>query len=277
MRSLSLNRQGQVESARVCYVVNNAELLNDDEMLSKVLAYAPQKLGSANVSGVELAECRTPGVFEAEVIYITPAAQEHDTQKRAAKRHGERFWSSRCSVVKEKCYETLARQEVFPAAESANCSAGHSAAWNGRFGEDADIGGIDKLFPKCEEECRKYIFASQCSIARRKNLLNLVGKLNAKSFRGWAAQEVMLTRLEISEPFVNDLGQDLVEIRHVFAICRHRSKADWCGINVGNVNGWDHLWGTFYADPVNRTIKSNCAYVGRLYETADFGILSLED
>ena len=277
MRSLLLNRQGQVESARVCYVVNDSEYSGDDEMLSKILEYAPQKLGSANAVGIELVECRTPGVFETEVIYVTPAAQEQETQKCAAKRHGDRIWSSRCGVIKEKCYETLSRQESFPAADSANCSAGHSVVWNGRFGEDASVDGIDKLVPKCEEECRKYILASQCSISYRKNLLSLVGKLNYRSFHGWSAQEVMLTKLEISEPFINDLDQSLVEIRHIFSICRHRRDVDWCGIEVGNVKGWDRLWGTFYADPVDRIIKGNCAYVGRLYETADFGILSLED
>lgn len=277
--SLSLNRQGQVESARVRYVIDHAQKENPDNetMLSHVLANAPEKFGSADVAGIELGKSCTSGIFEAEVIYLTPATAAPDAQKRAARRHGERIWSSKCSVAKEKCFETLERQESFPADGIIHCSAGHSAVWNGRFGTEADVDGVDKLVPRCEEECRKFILASQCGNDFRKKIINLVGKLNSGSFHGWSSKEVMLTKLEISEPFVNDLDQKLVEISCTFSIRRHRTKVDWCGIDVGKVKGWDHLWGTFYADPVDRTLKGNCAYVGRLYDTADFGILSLED
>ena len=238
---------------------------------------APEKIGSSVKSGVELLECRTPDVFEAAVNYITPAETPAENTKRAARRHGERIWSTKCGVSKEKCYETLDRQDVFPAEGSVYCNAGHSAAWNGRFGENASLDGIDKLVPRCEEKCRKFIYTSQCTSDYRQKILSLVGKLNVGAFRGWSAKEVMLTGMEISEPFLNDLEQSLVEIEFVFSVRRHRRKVDWCGIDVGKVNGWDHLWGTFYADPIDRVLRGNCAYVGRIYDTADFGILSLED
>lgn len=279
MRSLSLNRQGQVESAKIAYVINNAqeEFPDNDLMLAELLESAPEKVGSAVKAGVELLECRTPDVFEAAVNYTTPAEIPAGQNQNAGRRHGERIWSTKCSVAKEKCFETLERQKVFPGEGSVYCNAGHIASWNGRFGENYSADGIDKLVSRCDEKCRKFVYSSQCSADYRKKIISLVGKLNYGAFRGWAAKEVMLTGLEISEPFLNDLEQSLVEIEYSFSVRRHRSNVDWCGIDVGKVNGWDHLWGTFYADPLERILKGSCAYVGRIYDTADFGILSLED
>ena len=278
MRTLSLNRQGQVECAKIRYVAGNVkgEFSSDDEMLAYLLETAPEKIGNAVKSSVELVDCRTPDVFEMELTYTTPATPAGGTG-RSTRRHGERIWSSKCNVTKEKCFETLERQEIFPAEGSVYSTAGYSPVWNGRFGEDASIDGVDKLVPRCEERCRKFVLASQCTGEYRRKILALVGKINSGSFRGWASKEVMLTGLEISEPFLNDLDQSLVEIEFSFSIRTHRRNVEWCGIEVGKVNGWDHLWGTFYADPADRIIRGNCAYVGRIYSTADFGILSLED
>lgn len=279
MRTLSLNRQGQVEKARLRYVVNISpeEQLRDEELLAQVLEYAPEKIGSSVKSGVELIDYRAPDVFDVAVDYTTVAAIVPDDSKRASYRHGDRFWSSKCTLSKEKCYETLEKQKIFPAEGVPYCEPGHTVAWNGRFGEDSFLDGVEKLVPRCEEYCRKYVFASQCDSDFRHKAMKLVGKTNIKSFHGWSAREVMLSKLEISEPFRNDLDQTLVALECAFSIRRNRSDVTWGGIDVGSVKGWDSVWGTFYANPVSRNVKTSCAYVGRLYESGDFGILGLED
>lgn len=279
VRTLSLDKQGQVASAVLSYVagMEQGEKSDDEKMLRQVFEQAPESIGSAVRSGIELLDCRTPDVYELGVSYTTVAAEEPSNNRRAAARHGDKFWSSKCTLAKEKCYETPEKQKVFASPGAAYCAVGYSTNWNGKFGEDSSIGGIDKLVPRCEEFCRKYIFASQCDASFRQKAIELVGKINNSSFRSWASYEVMLSSLEISEPFCNDLNQTLVELQCSFSVRRHRRKVEWCGIEVGRVRGWDHLWGTFYADPANRDIKSGCAFVGRLYDSGDFGILGLEN
>lgn len=279
MRTLSLNKQGQVETAQLRYVVSKLpdEEIKDEELLLEVFENSPESIGNAVKTGVELLECKTPDVFEAAVNFTTVSAEQPNGTKRAAARHGDRFWSCKCSLTKEKCYETPEKQKIFPAENAVFCEVGYSAMWNGRFGEDALLDGVDKLVPRCDEQCRKYIFASQCSSAFRKQIISLVGKINTKPFHGWESKEVMLSKLEISEPFKNDLDQMLVELEYSFSVRRHRSKVNWCGIDVGKVQGWDNLWGNFYANPKERIVKGNCAYVGRIYDTGDFGILGVEE
>lgn len=279
MRTVALNRQGQVETAQLRYTVNmiSGEEIKDDEMLLGVFEHAPANIGSAVKSGIELVDCKSPDVFEIAVNYTTVAAETTEKSKRAAVRHGDRFWSSKCTLAKEKCYETPEKQKMFPGEGAVFCEAGYTALWNGKFGEDSMLEGVDKLVPRCDECCRKYIFASQCDTVFRRKIMDLVGKINSSSFRGWEAREVMLSKLEISEPFKNDLDQMLVELECVFSVRRHRRDVNWCGIDVGKVQGWDNLWGTFNANPRTRGVYGNCAYVGRLYDTGDFGILGLEE
>ena len=196
---------------------------------------------------------------------------------RVGRRDGDRVWKSIFGCEKIRCYETLDKQRAFPSQTNPLCQAGHTAGWNGRFGESAQTSGVEKLSPRSEEICRRFMFSSRCSKSFRKTVADLVGKVNAEPFRGWECGEVLLREVEISEPFENDLNQTLIELKCTFAIRRNRSNAVWQDIAIGSVQGWEHVWGTSYADPNDRSLKSSCAYVGKLYSCASFGILGLEE
>jgi hypothetical protein len=277
-RTSSVNRNGQVVRAQIRYIVKNGDTDTSDDapMLNAVREAAPASLGSALRDGAEIVDCRNQDLFEVAVNYISPA--ENSTSKeRHGRRDGDRVWKSIFSCEKTRCYETLDKQRVFPAQSLPASNAGHSTGWNGRFGEGAETQSVEKLSPRCEEICRRFMFASRCSKSFRKSASLLVGKVNNSPFRGWEKGEVLLREVEISEPFENDLNQTLIELKCTFAIRRNRTGAVWQDIQLGKVGGWEHVWGISYADPADRTMKSGCAYVGRLYHNADFGILGLED
>ncbi|MBO5765945.1 MAG: hypothetical protein J6S24_06640 [Lentisphaeria bacterium] len=277
LRTLALNGAGEVERAQLRYIVNNSKAADDDRaLLVQVLEGAPENIGSAKRSGVEILDCRTPDVFEVGVNYVTPAADKTPAFERGGRRDGDRLWSIRTGTMKEKCYEVPEKQKMYCNEDSISISADYAPFWNGRFGEDAAIGGIDKIAPKCEETCRRFMYADSCNADFRKKAVSLVGKLNSSGFRCWSSGEVMCTGVDISEPFSNDLGEMLVEMRCTFTIRRHRKDVTWCGIEVGRVKGWEHLWGISYAEPQLRIIRGAAAFVGRIYDNADFGILGLE-
>lgn len=277
-RTSSVNRNGQVERAQIRYIVKRSDTdsLDDAPMLNAVREAAPANLGAALRDGAEIVDCRNQDLFEVAVNYISPA-EDSPARERNGRRDGDRVWKSIFGCEKTRCYETLETQRAFPANELPQCSAGHSAYWNGRFGESSEIQGVEKFSPRCEEICRRFMFASRCSKKFRKRVAALVGKVNDSSYRGWEQGEVLLREVEISEPFENDLNQKLIELKCSFIIRRNHSNAVWQDIRVGEVEGWEHVWGTSYADPQDRSIKSSCAYVGKLYSYANFGILGLED
>lgn len=278
LRTLALDGTGEVQQARLHYVVNGTagSAEDDRDLLMQVLSASPEKVGSAVKCGAEILDCLDPEVMEIGVNYLTPAAEASDSVKRGTRRDGDRLWSIKCSAVKEKCYEIPEKQDIFYNPDTVPVSATYSPFWNGRFGEDASIGAIDKLAPRCEEFCRRFMFASNCDADFRKKAVSLVGKVNRSSFRTWSSGEVMCTGVEISEPFLNDLGELLVEMTCSFSIRRHRKDVSWFDIEVGKVKGWEHLWGIAYADPGVRTVRGVTAFVGKIYDSSDFGILGLE-
>lgn len=274
----SVNRYGQVEQAQIRYIVRreNASESEDAPMLNAVREAAPEMLGTAVRDGAEIVDSRNQDLFEVAVNYLSPA-DSSPARERAGRRNGDRLWRSVYSCEKTKCYETLEKQRVFPSGAGQSCQAGHSAFWNGRFGENSSSSGVEKLTPLCFEICRRFMFANRCNRDFRKTAASLVGCVNVKPFRGWEAGEVLLREVEISEPFENDLNQTLIELKCTFVIRRNRNDAVWRDIEVGRVTGWEHVWGTSYADPSDCSVKSGCAYVGKLYRNADFGVLGLED
>ena len=277
-RTSAVNSNGQVERAQIRYIVkrNDTDDLDDAPMLNAVREAAPDRLGAALRDGAEIIECRNQDLFEVAVNYALPA-DKTAARERAGRRDGDRIWKSTFGCEKIRCYETLEKQRAFPSQVIPLCEAGHTAYWNGRFGESAQTNGVEKLSPRSEEICRRFMFSSRCSKSFRKNVAALVGKVNSSPFRGWEKGEVLLREVEISEPFENDLNQTLIELKCSFSVRRNRRDAAWQDIELGKVQGWEHVWGTSYADPFDRTVKSSCAYVGRLYSYASFGILGLEE
>ena len=277
-RTSSVNRYGQVERAQIRYIVkreDNSET-DDGPMLNAVRTAAPEKLGTAMRDGAEIVGCRNQDLFEVAVNYLTPAEMT-PAKERAGRRDGDKLWKSVYGCEKTLSYDTLEKQKAYPAGVLPQCEAGYYTYWNGRFGESSYTDGVEKLTPFCQEICRRFMFASNCSKSFRKTASSLVGCVNVRPFRSWAKGEVLLREVEISEPFENDLDQTLVELKCTFAVRRNRRDAMWQDIELGKVTGWEHVWGISYADPYDRSLKSSCAYVGKLYKNVDFGVLGLED
>ena len=276
MRTVSLNRRGEVDKAQLRYIVDGAENAgSDSKILLHILEQAPENIGNSVRSGAEIISCRQPDILEVAVNYLTPA-EHQDKERRAERRDGDRLWSSRCFLKESKCFSTPDKQQIFPADGDSSSAAEYAIAWNGRYDSSSRFDGINRLTPVCEEECRRFLLASRCSLAYRKEVMSLTGKLNSRPFRMWEPGEVMLADVTISEPFENELNQTLVELGCTFSIRRNSSSSSWCGINIGKTGGWDHIWGIYHADPRNRIVRGSCAYVGRLYDSADFGILGVE-
>ncbi len=119
-----------------------------------------------------------------------------------------------------------------------------------------------------------YIAAENVTQAYKAILFALTGRLNAASFRGFAAGEVLFLGASGSKR-----GEEDWEITFRFAASPNVS-----GLSVGNITGiakrgWDYLW-VRYVDVEDTAAKAIvkrpvAAYVERVYYDGDYSALGI--
>lgn len=274
-----LNRNGMVSSGAINYTVSGVTPSPDADntVLQAVRAAAPERLDAAVRDTVELLRYHGKGVYSVRVNYVLKTVGGSD-DNRLLRRAGDCFWSFTAASHPEKKYHT--ELEPIPhTPDDAHLSAdlpGRAINWNGKYGVDRRVDGVAVWQPEFTANCRKYISANTFGVQLRRRYAELVGKVNASAFAGWGAQEALLLKFSASEPFENDQGRELLELEFQFAIAFNRSAATWYGIELGDVSGWEYVWGTTTPDPETGELLPRCAYVSTLYPSADFSTLNLE-
>jgi len=139
------------------------------------------------------------------------------------------------------------------------------------------VNGVDVTVPVYQFSETHYLPDSQVDSAYKGTLFALTGKVNAGSFRGFAAGELLFLGASGSRRGTG--ADDDWEITFRFAASPNVS-----GLSVGPINGiakqgWEYLW-VRYADAedtgagaiVKRPVA---AYVERVYESGNFGGLGI--
>jgi hypothetical protein len=143
----------------------------------------------------------------------------------------------------------------------------------GAIGISGDsVEGVDITVPVYNFSETHYLPAASISGGYKATLFNLTGKVNAGSFKGFAAGEVLFLGASGSQR-----GNEDWEISYKFAASPNKT-----GLSVGPLTGiakggWQHLW-VLYSSAVdqNALIKRPiAAYVEQVYWPADFSLLGI--
>ena len=140
---------------------------------------------------------------------------------------------------------------------------------------DDRVDGVDITIPAYKFSETHFIPRIFVSTSYKNKLFQLTGKVNNSTFKNFAAGEVL---------FLGSTGQrrgrEDFEITYNFAASPNiGSIAFTPSITVLNKQGWDYMW-LYYADEVDNDShrivrRPKAAYVERVYERADFGLLGL--
>jgi hypothetical protein len=150
---------------------------------------------------------------------------------------------------------------------------GNAPDCQGAIGISGDsVEGVDITVPVYNFSETHYLPAAYIDGAYKATLFGLTGKVNAATFKGFAAGEVLFLGASGSQR-----GQDDWEISYKFA-----ASPNMIGLSVGSLTGiakggWHHLW-VLYSSVVDQYTlikRPVAAYVEQVYWPADFSLLGI--
>ncbi|MBR2723600.1 MAG: hypothetical protein IKB77_04630 [Lentisphaeria bacterium] len=153
-------------------------------------------------------------------------------------------------------------------------SAGGAIGWNGKYGDDMEITGVDVPIAQCRKSFTKYMDASEVnSAAFDKKINNLTAKVNSKSFKGYDAGEVMFLGCTYTAKEGSD---EKVAVTFNFQIQPNESKV--VGDTQVAKEGFEHCWAnseTVAEKGKTPKIVTKGVYTNKVVNSADFGQLGL--
>jgi hypothetical protein len=149
--------------------------------------------------------------------------------------------------------------------------------YSGAIGYDGEnVNGIDVTMPVMNFSETHYLKPGKVSTKYKKTIAELTGSVNSNSFKGYSEGEVLF--LGASGSRRGDSRSDLWEVTYKFAVSANRKDIKVGDLTVTEKKGWDYLW-VRYADDVKdkKTLvkKPSAAYVEKVYERKDFGLLGI--
>lgn len=261
-KTKQMSRSGRIRSAQLTYLVQDAdpEKYRDDAVLFSVISAAPPQIGAAVLQDAEITRCHGAGNYEVEVSYKLPGRR---TSRRSGgtRKAGDKRWFIDSSIQTEHiltAWETVSYGESVPTGNLIN--------WNGKHGALCSVNGTSRLTAFVRENCILTMEYRSFNARRRKKIAELTGKVNSESFHNWAAGEVLFLGASSGDVYVNEEGDELLDVNYRFAIRPNRNdmQVNNCSFNAG---GWDVVW----------PLEDTSVHVSRIYPLADFKALGIGD
>lgn len=268
-----LDRFGRCESARISYVASGVRSTEVDQVLASVFDAAPAVWESVPKYSAELIRSPGGGVLEVAVDYQFPDSSSSSRRKNV-KSDGDREWL--VEISPKNCSRKYAVSHIFSRKldpDAPDIDPGLLVEWNGKSGSASVSGSIPAIECLTEMTCIATFRRSRAdNRAYLRNIANLVGKVNSEAFHNWHAGEVLFAGLTKSVLFEGSHGEDLCNLYFRFFI-RTGGKRQIAGVDVGHVDGWDHLW--LLRSPGAGKERIHSVHVSRLYARASFAVLNI--
>lgn len=142
---------------------------------------------------------------------------------------------------------------------------------------EGNVNGVDISMPIMNFSETHYFSPGRVSTSYKKRIADLTGCINAGSFKGYAAGEVLF--LGASGSRRGKHSRDYWEITFKFAVSPNVANLRVGTLTVSSKKGWDYLW-VRYADDVSTDRKALikkpvAVYVEKVYEQASFSGLGI--
>ena len=138
-------------------------------------------------------------------------------------------------------------------------------------GDNNSVSGVDITMPTYSFSETHYFKRSKVSTSFKKKIMELTGKVNSSSFKGFDAGEVLF--LGASGTRRGTGSKDLWEITFKFAVSPNTKNLKVGDISVGSKKGWEYMWVKYQSDidnsKENIIAKPVGIYIEQVYEYAN--------
>lgn len=272
----SINARGKVTSAEKEYLVFNAA--DEDAALGAVLETAPKYLGSIPLEEIEIDEQIDDNLFRVIASYEKSSSSskneeeeepEEEPEEEKTEETVEPQLSFNCGNGTRHVAEAYSQKQIF-----GDEPAGNLVGWNGEYGENAQVDGVDVPFPSFHEKYSIPMKVSALTTEYRRKVGSLVGKVNSTKFKGWEPGEVMFESISFTAPLQ---GEKEILVEFDFAIQLNEKNVKCGDILVKEKKGFEYIWfipGTLKKESKGE-IKPIAGYIAQVVQYADFSVLGL--
>ena len=238
------------------------------DAIQALLAAAP-----GTYSGLPLKEIRFEGYDAGGNMDLTAVYSERESSGGDDDEGEEATESFDCGGGTKHMTHAISQTRVYGGSGD---DAGGGIGWNGKSGSEAEFSGVDVPCADMRETYTKTMSRSKVTgTSYKKKVAALVGKVNAGTFKGWSAGEIMFLGMSFSTP---SKGAKKVTVTFNFRVMPNESRCKVAGKDVGSKKGFEYLWarsetkdgGNGYPE-----VQVNSIYKSIVCESANFGALGL--
>ena len=259
-RHLVMNQAGNYTRVELVYVVSGVS--TEYEAIEKTREAVPSYRNSLPLSSLEICEMLSTTHYKVRAVYQKNAFfPDNDSQTE------ESVVSFNCGAGKIHLTHSRNQTRIY-----GNTDAGGMIGWNGKFGSESEIEGVDVPYPQLRESYTKKIRLSGITAQYKRNLAALVGCVNQSAWKGWQAGEVMFLGWHYEAPIK---GAETVVATYHFSI-RLNEVIQISG-STCTKNGHDYLWtlNKTAVDGSQLKLVPDSIYLERVANYADFSVLGL--
>ena len=265
-RAGDIQASGPREFERAWHVQDAASEL---EAQGTVFTAAPSLLDGLVLTHITATETAVQGAYDCIANYGLPLPPEPKPPLEI----GDSSFHFEVSTQPVRVNFPLSPQTVHP--RDGLAAPADSDKWLiGQQGDGSPPEGVEVFEPRATFS-ESHVFAlATITAAQQKILMQTVGKICDAAFRGWAAEEVMLTRVSGSQRS----GEDW-EISFGFEAREHQTGLTIAGIEDIDKKGWQYLWPRYSLQKdANEPILSaviDYIVVADVHPTTPFGVLGI--
>lgn len=254
-------------TAEINYLVLNPTAKAD--AIAEIVSSAPSSFGNLPLAEVRFGGYTKGGDIEATAVYASSSTDGDDGYDETTP-----TMSFDCGGGTKHVTHCISQTIAYPPSGGKN--PGNMVGWNGNGGDACQIDGVDIPTAQLRETYTRVMNRSALTNSYKRTVAALVGKVNADSFKGWSAGEVMFLGMSYSAP---TKGKEKVVVTYNFSIQPNETNVTVAGHEIGNVAGYDYVWTIAKTDVNSSTnapeAKVEGVYVAQVCERASFGGLGL--
>lgn len=270
----SIDASGNIKSATVNYVVFGVEgtpsenITPEENALRAVLEYLQinnlKTIGSASLDSVDIEERCNEDTFKVSAKYTVPRGSSGSSGDS----NEEATMSFDCGSGSARITQSF-NQTIYRGGDPHGL-----IGWNGKTGNDLQVAGVDVVTAQLRETYTMTMKVSDMTSTKKREVANLVGKVNLNPFKGWEPGEVLFLGMSYSAPLD---GNEDISVVFNFSI-QPNETAVIDDVAVAK-RGFDYPW-TIAETVWDETTQSPVVnvsgiYVDQVYQYADFSKLGI--
>ena len=210
-KATAMFADGSYKSLEVPYIVTGIQNIEDgeNEALNAVREQTPAKYHSLSLQYVEIESRDNDTTYHVKAVYEKNAIPGGGSDEQ----DDEATVSFDCGGGSTMVKNAYSQEVVF-----GSINPGTAVGWNGKYGDDSEISGVEVPTAQLRETYTKVMPLSRLTTQYKRNVADMVGCVNSTKFKGWEAGEVMFLGMSYSAP---DKSSSRVTVTYNFLIQRN--------------------------------------------------------